>query len=271
MTTKMNITKIHKLAVEEKSMRLNKKFSVRWIMIGLLLILLAYAGLFFNYHLVYAGIAEEVSIQSGEIQLNGMLVRPDIPGPYPAVVIFHGAGHNEPYSKWYYRILTNVFVRQGFAALSYDKRGTGGTEDDYQTVTFQDLINDGVAAVALLRNQSDILPDQIGLVGMSESGWFTPEIAASSGDIAFIVNKVGPPLPWITTVLFEVKNDALAVGVSEADLKDALTLKARIYQFYIDAASDESVANGLEREALDALLANMQNRPGIEDLVMDEK
>ncbi len=79
--------------------------------------------------------------------------------------------------------------------LSYDKRGDGGSEGDPQAVTFQDLTNDSAAAVAFLRSRSDVIPDQIGLLGTSESGWFTPEIAATVGDIAFIVNRVSPPLP----------------------------------------------------------------------------
>lgn len=267
MTTKLNTTN-NKIPIKEGRLAINTKFKKRWILVGLLLVLLGYVGFFFNNHLIYAGITEEITFQSEDIQLDGVLVRPATSGPHPAIVILHGAGHNKPYGKLSYRILTNVYVRQGFAVLSYNKRGTGGPVDDYQKVTFQDLISDGVAAVNLLRSQPDVIPDQVGLFGISESGWFTPEIAAKVGDIAFIVNKVGPPLPWTTTVLFETRNDALFAGVSEEDIKDVLTLQSRIFQFIINAAADESLANGPEREEINALLADMQKRPGVEEVLI---
>ena len=241
----------------------------RWIPIGILLALLVYTGFFINYHLVYAGIAEEVTIQSGDIQLTGILVRPDTPGPHPAVILLHGSGTRQTYGKWNNRIHSNLYLRQGFAVLAYDKRGSGDSDVDYRTVTFQDLINDGVAAVNFLRNQRDIIPDRVGLLGVSESGWFTPEIAARADDIAFIVNRVSPPLPWTTTVLFEIKNELLNEGFSDTELEEILQLQTRIWQFYIDSAVDESIANDSEREAINAILADTRNRPGGEAIFND--
>jgi len=238
------------------------RFKTRWIPIGILLALLGYAGLFFNNHLAYAGIAEKVTIQNGDTELSGVLVRPATPGPYPGVVLFHGAGSNHTYGKWYYRIHTNVYLRKGFAVLSYDKRGSGKSEIDYRTVTFQDLITDGIVAVNFLRSRSDIIPDQISLLGVSESGWFTPEIAARTGDIAFIVNRVSPPLPWMETVSYEFKTELVDEGYSDKEITEILQLQNRIWQFYIDAAADESVANGPERNAINAILADVLNRPG---------
>ena len=74
------------------------------------------------------------------------------------------------------------------------------------------------------------------------------------------------PLDWTTTVLFEVKNDFLAAGVSEADLYDVLQLQTRIWQFYVDSVADKSVANGPERDAINALVDEMNARTGIDDL-----
>ena len=240
-------------------------FKWNWILAALLLVLLGYVGSQVYQHLVYHGNVEHVTFQSGDIQLAGVLVKPSTPGPHPGIVLLHGSGSNQTYGQSYFRIHTNVFVRQGFAMLAYDKRGSGGSGGNHGTATFQDLVNDAAAGVASLRSRSDVIPDQIGLLGSSESGWFTPEIATTVSDIAFIVNRVSPPLPWMTTVLFEVKNDALAAGASETELQETLRLQARIWQFHIDAAADESVSNGPEREAINALLADMQKRPRVKD------
>ena len=238
------------------------KFKMRWFLIGILLALLGYAAYFLNYHLIYAGIVEKVTIRSGDTRLSGVLVRPATPGPHPGIVLLHGAGSNQTYGKWYYRIHTNVYLRQGFAVLSYDKRGSGNSEIDYRTVTFQDLIDDSVAAVNFLRDQPDIIPDQIGLLGVSESGWFTPEIAARIGDIAFIVNLVSPPLPWTETVSYEFKTEIVNQEYSDKEISEILQLQNRIWQFYIDSDGNESYARGPERDAINALLADTQNRPG---------
>ena len=243
------------------------RFQLRWLLIGLLVPILIYIGYFFNYHLVYAGIAEEIFIQSDDIQLAGILVKPDTPGPYPAIVLLHHAGPQR-YEKWFYRIHTNVFVRQGFAVLSYDQRGSGNSEGELRTAGFPEFVNDGSAIVNFLQAQSDIIPDQIGLFGASESGWYSPEIAAKSGNIAFIINKVGPPMPWLDTVLHEARMDALAAGVQAKDIEDVLSLKTRIYQFYVDTAFNEGVDDGSEREEINALLTEINNRPGVENVMI---
>jgi len=237
----------------------------KWLWVsGILLILLIVMGSQAYNHLLYHGVVEKVTFQSGDITLSGVLVKPTTPGPHPGIILLHGSGQ-QTYNKWFYRIHTNEFVRQGFAVLSFDKRGSGDSDGNLRMATFQDLINDSLAAVSFLRSQPDISPDQIGLFGVSESGWFAPEVAAKDGKIAFIVNRVSPPLSWRETVLFEVRNDLLADGISETDVEDALSLQSRIWQFYIDSTGNESYANGPERDEINALITDMQKRPGFKD------
>ena len=241
------------------------RVSSKWLWIlGMLLLPLIYMGSQAYYHLLYHGIVENVTFQSGDITLSGVLVRPATQGPHPGIVLLHGSGQ-QTHDKWYYRIHTNEFVRKGFAVLSFDKRGSGSSGGNLQAASFQDLVSDGLAAVSFLRSQPDINPDQIGLFGVSESGWFTPEIAAKDGNMAFIVNRVSPPLSWRETVSFEIRNDALKAGIPENDIEDALSLQSRIWQFYIDSAGNASYANGPERDEINALITDMQKRPRLND------
>lgn len=238
-----------------KALFTSKRF---WMLVGLLLVILASIGSIVYFNLSYQGVAEYVTFSNGEINLAGVLVRPKTNGNHPAIVLLHGSGE-QTYNKWYYRIHTNAFLRQGFAVLSYDKRGSGNSDGDLSAATYSDLINDAIAAVTFLRNQSDIIPEQIGLLGVSESGWLTPEIAARDGKIAFIVNRASSPLPWTTTVLFEVKNDLKHDGISEATLESVLQLQTDIWKFYMNSAVDESTANGPERDRINGLISEMQN------------
>jgi dipeptidyl aminopeptidase/acylaminoacyl peptidase len=229
-----------------------------WTLVGLLFVILVSIGIVTYFNLSYQGVAEYVTFSNGDTQLAGVLVRPNTKGNYPAVVLLHGSGE-QTYNKWYYRIHTNAFLRQGFAVLSYDKRGSGKSDGDLSGATYSDLVNDALAAVAFLRSQPNITPGQIGLLGVSESGWLTPEIAARDGEIAFVVNRVSSPLPWTTTVLFEVQNDLIDQGISEATVAEALQLQSDIWKFYINSAMDESIATGSERDRISALINEMEN------------
>jgi len=237
-------------------------FNLRAILIGIALITAVLAIVFVNYNLVYAGIAEKVTIHNGDIELEGMLVRPDSPGPHPAIVLLHGSGSRQSYNKWFYRIHTNTFVRRGFTVLSYSKRGTEIGSDAYKLVTFQNLIADGVAAVSMLHSRPDIIHDQIGLFGVSESGWFTPEIAQTAEGIAFIINRVSSPLPWTDVVLYEWEVALKEEGLTDEAIDEILVLQARVYQFYIDAANDETVVLGMERDAINMALEEMNEKYG---------
>ena len=95
---------------------------------------------------------------------------------------------------------------------------------NFDAALYRDFVVDAIAAVRYLASREDIDSDRIGLFGISESGWLTPEIAAVSHGVAFIVNRVGPPLSWIETVLWEARNEFLSEGAAEADLDMLLAL-----------------------------------------------
>jgi pimeloyl-ACP methyl ester carboxylesterase len=95
-------------------------------------------------------------------------------------------------------------------------------------------------------------------MGISESGWFTPEVAAVDGNIRFIINRVSSPFGVIQTVSHERRMDAKADGFTEKEIEeDIIPLTQRIWQFYIDVANDPSKANGPERTAINKALSDM--------------
>jgi hypothetical protein len=57
-----------------------------------------------------------------------------------------------------------------------------------------------------MRQQPGIDTGGVGVSAANESGWFTPELAERIGDLAFVVNKVGPCESCIETFYFEVYN-----------------------------------------------------------------
>ncbi len=236
---------------------------VAGIAASLLLLILGWLGFTFYYHIVWGGETERVRFQSGDLSLAGLLVKPDGDTQHPAVVILHGSGraagtHDHPG----YRIHVNALLRKGLAVLVYDKRGTGDSEGDVSTAGYNDFVQDAVAAVGFLRSREDIDPRRIGLLGSSEGGWLAPEVATVAGDMAFVINRCGPPIPWAETVLFEIANDLRVEGVEEDVIQEALGVTARRWKYFVDAADDSAVAMGTERDAINAETAMIRRKLG---------
>jgi tetratricopeptide (TPR) repeat protein len=112
-----------------------------------------------------------VRYSSGPASLSGSLLMPIGPGPHPAIVMIHGSG---PVTREALMPYADVFVRNGIAVLIHDKRGTGSSTGNWARATFDDLADDALAGVKLLKGRPEINPAQIGLQGTSLGGWVAP-------------------------------------------------------------------------------------------------
>ena len=233
-------------AIWEMSVR-----SIGFVVAGLVALVVALTAHNVGRHFVFWSPTEEIVFVSGDIRLAGTLIKPAGAGVFSAVVILHGSGPETRGDPWN-RVTAKALARGGFAVLIYDKRGTGASGGNFDAALYRDFVVDAIAAVRYLASREDIDSDRIGLFGISESGWLTPEIAAVSHGVAFIVNRVGPPLSWIETVLWEARNEFLSEGAAEADLDMLLALTRRKWDYLRAAAADPALAVGLEREALEA-------------------
>jgi pimeloyl-ACP methyl ester carboxylesterase len=213
-----------------------------------------WAGHGFWVHIRYRGSVEEVTFQTDDVTLRGWFVKPDGPGPHPAVVLLHGAGPQTG-DGMPARIYGNAFLRSGIAVLTYDKRGVGGSGGTYGRNRYRDFIDDGISAVRYLQSRSDVAAGSIGLFGSSESGWFAPEIALRADDVAYIINRVAPALPWIETNLWENRHELLKAGVEGETLEESLRLREQAWRFYLELDADPALANGETWRRIDAELA----------------
>lgn len=192
------------------------------------------------------GSSEEVSYTGTDgVELRATLVFPTgRRESFPAVVLFHGAEKGTR-KRTAYRMQANLFLERGFAVLLSDKRGAGESGGSYEATTYAQLVGDGLAAVDLLKRHQRINAKRIGLVGVSESGWLTPEIAARSGAVAFVINKVGAAVSVRETIEWEVFNDLMAEGVGEDSARQQAAIFRRIWEYRITPTPEERAA--LER------------------------
>ncbi|MGD2079076.1 MAG: alpha/beta fold hydrolase, partial [Chloroflexota bacterium] len=165
---------------------------------------------------------EELSIKNGDVSLAGSLLLPaGAPGPFPAVVMLHGAGAETRDSYWRSGEV-EVFLRTGLAVFVYDKRGTGTSGGDWQTATIEDLAGDALEAVRMLRQRPEIKPDQVGLFGVSQGGRLTIEAAAGSDEVAFLINVTGAAVPFGVQEMWGTGNALADLGYAERDIETAM-------------------------------------------------
>lgn len=118
----------------------------------------------------------DVTVQNGDVTLKGVLHLPAGRGPHPAVVFAHGSGD----AKRNAGVWNMFFVRQGYAVLSMDKRGVGESTGDWKMSSMDDLADDLLAGITMLRTRPEIDSRRIGIHGTSQGGWTAPLAAAKS-------------------------------------------------------------------------------------------
>ncbi len=165
------------------------------------------AGMFFVAHSDPPPVEEptvretEVIVGAAETALPGVLALPEDDGPFPAVILVHGSGPNDrdetigPNKP--FRDLAWGLADRGIASLRYDKRSFARPGDlaavgDRLTVK-EEVIDDALAGLALLRGRSDI--GAVFVVGHSLGGTLAPRIAAFEPGPAGIVVLAGMTLP----------------------------------------------------------------------------
>ena len=164
---------------------------------------------------------EEVTFANGDVTLAGTLLVPRGRGRHPAIVLTHGSGPQIRQRG----VLEQLFVRAGFAVLSYDKRGVGSSKGDWQTSSFEDLASDAVAGARMLQTRQDIEPAKIGFWGLSQGAWIAPLAAARFDRPAFVIAASGGSLSPERQELLDTESELHDAGFSAGDISDALAFQ----------------------------------------------
>lgn len=126
----------------------------------------------------------ELSIESGDAAMHGLLYLAQGKGPHPTFVLLHGfPGYEQNLD------LAQALRRAGFNVLTFHYRGTWGSEGIFSILSARD---DVAAAVRYLRNPKNpsaerIDGSRIGLVGHALGGFLALEAGAIAPDISCII------------------------------------------------------------------------------------
>ncbi len=192
---------------------------------------------------------QEVTFRSDSVTLAGTLVLPEGGGRHPGIVFLHGSG---PSTRAGARPYAEAFARLGFASLIFDKRGSGESGGSWTTASLQDLADDALAAVSLLKARSDVDSTRIGLWGVSQAGWVMTLAAARAGDIGFLIAISGGGATPREEEMYSYRERFAAAGLAPDAREDA----ERVIGLYFDW-----LGSGRGRDRVVAAIDSARSRP----------
>ncbi len=129
---------------------------------------------------------ERVTFKSGELTLEGMLARPDGPGPHRAAVVCHP---HPLYGGSMYNNVVDAAIEalhaRGFATLRFNFRGVGQSEGEFDNGHGE--ADDAAAAIRFLTAQSGVRRDSAVLAGYSFGAMVAVRAARSTPEVGAIV------------------------------------------------------------------------------------
>ena len=146
---------------------------------------------------------QEVSFNNGDAILKGTLVIPkNASRQTPVLLMVTGSGlqnrDEEIFEHKPFAVIADALARAGIATLRYDDRGFGESTGDVVNCTTEDLKNDALAGVQLLRSRFD----KVGVIGHSEGGTIALMLAAEK-KVDFIVSLAGMAVSGKETLLWQ--------------------------------------------------------------------
>ena len=162
---------------------------------------------------------EEVSFTNGDAVLKGTLTLPDnCDRKTPVLIMVTGSGlqnrDEELFGHKPFAVIADAFARAGIATLRYDDRGFGESTGDVVLCTTEDLKNDAMAGVKLLRDRFE----RVGVIGHSEGGTIALMLAGER-QVDFAVSLAGMIVSGAETLLAQNRRAFESAGLPESEVE----------------------------------------------------
>ena len=188
-----------------------------------------------------AGFTEyPVTIGEGtDFPVNGLLAIPDnATGPVPAALIVGGSGTHDRdgtmFGQTPYRDIAQYLAANGIATLRFDRRLYTHAQAVLSAVggaltVQEEIIDDALLAVELLKADPRIDPDRVFLIGHSLGANLAPRIAAAIDDFAGLILLAGSPRDLLEVALGQFE-ESLSSAIAEGLLTSEPEIAAQTAQ-----------------------------------------
>ncbi len=200
--------------------------------------------------------------------MKGAVYLPDGPGPYPGIVLAHGAIRN---SYRDFEREARFFATHGYAVLAYDTRGTGGSAGDRTQARFEHLAHDVAAAVRCLRDRPEVDAARVGLWAYDQGGWIAPLAASRDTTIAFLVLVSAPIVTPLQQMSHKRIEDLVARGMDREEAEALVRLRRRIWEYWLAPAGSGTRASDSLRNALESVRKRPWFAPAVEARDLPER
>ena len=166
---------------------------------------------------------------------EGLLLRPEGPGPFPALLVHQPGGALPPPQG------LEQLVRQGWVVLTYSPAGVGASDGPYQRAPSALLAADARLAGEWLAQRSEVDPQRIALVGLGEAGIVGARaIAERNPFAAAVLGSFATDLPLYPD-LAEMRLMALAThgGLDSVSLERYRMYSLQAWQGWLDEGRNE--------------------------------
>lgn len=178
--------------------------------------------------------SEELSFTNGDAVLKGTLLLPEgYTRQTPVFIMVTGSGlqnrDEEVFEHKPFAVIADALARAGIATLRYDDRGFGESSGDLIFCTTEDLKNDALAGIVLLRERFD----RVGVIGHSEGGTIGLMLAAEA-KAEFVVSLAGMVVSGKELLLWQNRTLLAGAGFSREEVDRYCTLLAEAFDARIN-------------------------------------
>lgn len=139
--------------------------------------------------------ARDVLFKNKNIQLAGTLTAPkNAETKYPGILLLWGSGPQNMDYQGMFSSLANYLSENGFCVLRFDKRGVGKSGGKSDITTLSEEVDDANSALEYLRNQKEVDPDKIAIIGHAKGAYLASKAASETG-IAKAIILMAPSMP----------------------------------------------------------------------------
>ncbi|MCP1184350.1 S9 family peptidase [Paenibacillus sp. 1781tsa1] len=189
-----------------------------WISLLVFILLIVGTGTYIIVQQDYSMVEQHIEIQTPQGKLTGTLSLPkNESGKLGLVLFIHGDGPIDSTHSDGYKPLWERLASIGYASLSLDKRGIGGSEGNWLNQSIDDRVVEAEQAFAWAKEQPMIDGSKIGVWGASQAGWVIPKLAGKE-NLAFSI-LVSPAINWLRQGEYYTRSQMAKDGFSATEIQ----------------------------------------------------